>query len=85
MQKTEAQLRDVHLLCSSCCRTAPAEPVECESLDCRWLYERKKVESKADALATIHDLLDEMEQTWYAERGYDSDEYTSDYSVSSVA
>ena len=49
------------------------------------MYERKKVESKADALATIHDLLDEMEQTWYAERRYDSDEYTSDYSVSSVA
>ncbi|KAI0724555.1 hypothetical protein C8T65DRAFT_704388 [Cerioporus squamosus] len=86
MQQTEAQLKDVHLVCSSCCGTAPAEPVECESLDCPWLYERKKIESKADALTTIHDLIEEMEDEWYSDRGYDDDDDDlSDHSISNVA
>lgn len=65
MQKTEAQLKDVHLVCGSCCGTAPAELVQCESLDCPWMYERKKMESKAEALTTIHDLIEEMENGWF--------------------
>lgn len=93
VQRTETQLKDVHTVCSSCCGTAQAEPVECESLDCPWLYERKKIERKAEALTTIHDLIEEMEDQWYAERGYDRDEggddhdmdFLSDHSVSSVA
>ncbi|KAI1797881.1 hypothetical protein LXA43DRAFT_969080 [Ganoderma leucocontextum] len=64
VQKTEAQLKDMHLVCGSCCGTAPAEPVQCESLDCPWMYERKKLESKAEALTTIHDLIEEMENGW---------------------
>ncbi len=83
-QRTEAQLRDVHLICSSCCETTPAEPVECESLDCPWLYERKKIESKAEALMTIHELLDEMEREWYAEKSYNSDDDLSDSSLLTV-
>ncbi|TFK89962.1 hypothetical protein K466DRAFT_574493 [Polyporus arcularius HHB13444] len=85
MQQTEAQLKDVHLVCGSCCGVAPAEPVECESLDCPWLYERKKIEGKAEALTTIHDLIEEMEDEWYSERGYDRDDDLSDHSVSTVA
>ncbi|KAI0801265.1 hypothetical protein C8Q74DRAFT_1314513 [Fomes fomentarius] len=85
MQRTEVQLRDVHLICSSCCETTPAEPVDCESLDCPWLYERKKIESKAEALTTIHELLDEMEREWYAEKSYSSDDDLSDHSISTVA
>ncbi len=64
VQKTEAQLKDVHLVCGSCCGTAPAEPVQCGSLDCPWMYERKKLESKAEALTSIHDLIEEMENGW---------------------
>ncbi|KAH9849760.1 hypothetical protein C2E23DRAFT_870439 [Lenzites betulinus] len=73
-QVAEKRLKDVHVLCSSCCGTAPAEPVQCESLDCPWLYERKKLESQAEALTTVHDLIEEMEEEWYAERGYDLDD-----------
>ncbi|KAI0669901.1 hypothetical protein C8Q78DRAFT_976102 [Trametes maxima] len=85
VQRTEARLKNVHLLCASCCGTAPAEPVECESLDCPWLYERKKLESKAEALTTVHDLIDEMENEWYAERGNnDSDDSDEDTQGSEV-
>ncbi|RPD62939.1 hypothetical protein L227DRAFT_584639 [Lentinus tigrinus ALCF2SS1-6] len=84
MQQTEARLKDVHLVCGACCKTAPAEPVECESLDCPWMYERKKIESKAEALTTIHDLIEEIEDEWYSERGYDHDDDISDHSVSTV-
>lgn len=61
VQKTERQLKDAHLVCGSCCGTVPAEPVKCESLDCPWMYERKKLESKAGALTTIRDLIEEVE------------------------
>ncbi|KAI0365248.1 hypothetical protein BV20DRAFT_1039013 [Pilatotrama ljubarskyi] len=88
VQVTETRLKDVHLVCNSCCGIAPAEPVLCESLDCPWLYERKKLESKAEALTTVHELIDEMEREWYAEtrRGYDCDEDTPDsWNLSVVA
>ena len=68
VQKTEAQLKDVHLVCGSCCGTAPAELVQCESLDCPWMYERKKLESKAEAATTIQELIEEMEDEWYQEK-----------------
>ena len=71
VQKTEAQLKDVHLVCGSCCGTAPAELVQCESLDCPWMYERKKLESKAEAATTIQELIEDMEDEWYQEKdGY---------------
>ncbi|KAI9063064.1 hypothetical protein FKP32DRAFT_1593035 [Trametes sanguinea] len=67
MQSTESRLKDVHSVCNSCSGVAPAEPVQCESLDCPWLYERKKLETKTDALTTVHELIEEVEQEWYAE------------------
>lgn len=86
VHSTERKLNDVHLVCGSCCGTAPAEPVQCESLDCPWLYERKKLESKAEALTSVHDLIEEMEREWYAERGYVPDEDTPDFwNISTVA
>ncbi|KAI0335271.1 hypothetical protein GY45DRAFT_1240755 [Cubamyces sp. BRFM 1775] len=86
VQGTERRLKDVHLVCSSCCGTAPAEPVQCESLDCPWLYERKKMEGKAEALTTVHDLIEEMEKEWYEERGYDiEDDTQDDWNISTVA
>ena len=79
-QKTETQLKDVHLVCNTCCGTASAEPVRCESLDCPWMYERKKIEGRTEALTTIQDLIDEMEDEWYTEKGYDQGDIDSDCS-----
>ena len=77
MHKTERQLRDVHLVCSSCAGVASGEPINCESLDCPWLYERKKIDAKAEALTNIHDLLDDMELEWRGDRvyNYHSEDY----------
>ncbi|CCM07100.1 uncharacterized protein FIBRA_09427 [Fibroporia radiculosa] len=63
LRVAEDRLRDVQLICSSCCGTAPGEPVRCESLDCPWLFERKKVEGKAERLTIIGDLVEELEDT----------------------
>ena len=58
----EDKLRDVQTICSSCCGVPAAEPVKCESLDCPWLYERKKVENKVEALDVVAELVAELQE-----------------------
>ena len=58
----EDKLRDVQTICSSCCGIPAAEPVKCESLDCPWLYERKKVENKVEALDVVAELVAELQE-----------------------
>lgn len=60
VHKTETRLRQAHLICVSCSGIAPAESVDCESLDCPWLFERKKLEQKAESLDRIRDLVDDL-------------------------
>ncbi|OBZ79777.1 DNA polymerase zeta catalytic subunit [Grifola frondosa] len=74
MKVTEDRLRDVQMVCGSCCGTAPAEPVKCESLDCPWLFERKKAESKADALVAVEALVEEVENEWCSDDNSTFDE-----------
>ncbi|KAH9944384.1 uncharacterized protein BXZ73DRAFT_87292 [Epithele typhae] len=69
IHKTERRLMDVHLVCSSCSGIAPGEPVDCETLDCPWFYERQKTYAKSDALATIHELVDDLEEESKEEPG----------------
>ena len=76
--KTERRLKGVHLICGSCSGDVPGEPTECESLDCPWLFERRKIAAKAEALTAIYDLLDEMEKEWSGERVYNVREYDSE-------
>jgi DNA polymerase zeta len=44
----------------SCSGAASMEPIACESLDCSWLYERKKLENKAEQLAQLDSLVEEI-------------------------
>ena len=74
VRKTDPQMKDVQLVCSTCCNVTTGEPVECESLDCPWLYERMKIRGKAEALTTIYDLLDDLEMEWNEDRRYDSND-----------
>lgn len=39
----EKRLRAVQEVCASCSGTPHAEPIECESLECGWFFERSKV------------------------------------------
>jgi DNA polymerase zeta len=52
--KIERGLLTAHQICTSCSGNAPAEPVECESLDCAWFYARKRAEQR---LENIRDML----------------------------
>ena len=47
-------------------------------MDCPWLFERRKIAAKAEALTAIYDLLDEMEKEWSGERVYNVREYDSE-------
>ncbi|KAI0963568.1 hypothetical protein AcW1_000610 [Taiwanofungus camphoratus] len=58
---TEDRLRNVQMICGSCTGTARTEPIKCDSLDCPWLFERRKVENKADSLVVIENLIKELE------------------------
>ncbi|KAJ7038190.1 hypothetical protein C8F04DRAFT_371528 [Mycena alexandri] len=57
IKKGERRLLDTHRICASCTRTAPTEPVQCESLDCSWLYARTRAEDKLDFLAALAHTL----------------------------
>ncbi|KAI0732391.1 hypothetical protein C8Q72DRAFT_874307 [Fomitopsis betulina] len=58
----ENKLRDVQTICSSCCGIPAAEPVRCQSVDCPWLYERKKVENKVEALDAVAEMVAELQE-----------------------
>jgi DNA polymerase zeta len=38
-----------------------SEQIECMSTDCPWLYSRKKADDKADQVARLQELIDELE------------------------
>lgn len=60
LHANETRMRDVHLMCASCSSTPQSEPIQCESLDCPWLFERKRLENRIAAFDEITDILEEM-------------------------
>ncbi|THH02839.1 hypothetical protein EW026_g5 [Hermanssonia centrifuga] len=71
MRRTEKQLTDVQLVCATCSGTPTTEPIHCESLDCPWLFERKKVEHRTEGLETIQDIVDDLQ--YYVDEFADSE------------
>lgn len=61
VKKLERRLVDTHRVCSSCTGAAMSEQVECMSIDCPWLYSRKKAEDKVDQVARLQELIKELE------------------------
>ena len=60
VHRTEKRLQNVHSICMSCSAIPATEPVYCESLDCPWLYERKKLEDKAESMNAMQELVEEL-------------------------
>ena len=56
-RKLEKRLVGAYQICASCTATAPGEPIECESLDCPWLYERKKAEFKVETVSALEECI----------------------------
>jgi len=51
-----------HEVCVTCAGTLPGELVECISLDCPWLFARKKAEDKLKAVQTMESIVNELER-----------------------
>lgn len=47
-------------ICTTCTGSRPGELIKCESLDCPWLYSRKRAESKRGFLDGVEALLDSL-------------------------
>lgn len=61
IRQGENRLLDVQQICAACTKTTASEPIECESIDCAWLFERKKAERKAEFLVLLQELIEEVE------------------------
>lgn len=59
----ENRVLTAHEICITCAGTSPGEPVECISLDCPWLYARKKAEDKLKTIETMELIVNELEQS----------------------
>jgi DNA polymerase zeta len=58
----EQRVLTAHQVCATCAGTAPGEPVECVSLDCPWLYARKKAEDRVEMVETMDIIVDELDR-----------------------
>ncbi|KAI0047841.1 hypothetical protein FA95DRAFT_1492015 [Auriscalpium vulgare] len=56
----EKRLRETHEVCGTCTRAEPLEPILCESLDCGWLFARKKAEANAEEIELLSELVEEV-------------------------
>ncbi|THV04942.1 hypothetical protein K435DRAFT_961659 [Dendrothele bispora CBS 962.96] len=56
----ENRLKDAHRVCATCTSTSLGEPIHCESLDCPWLFARKKSDKKIEFLEAIQELLQDL-------------------------
>lgn len=66
IHQVESRMKDTHSICVSCSGMAPSEPIQCESLDCPWLYERRKLENKIEQLDQLHSLVEGIALDYYS-------------------
>ena len=57
----ENRLETAHRVCTMCTRSEPSEPVRCVSLDCPWLFQRRKVERQAEDIEVLQELIQALE------------------------
>ncbi|KAJ3766592.1 hypothetical protein FB446DRAFT_381067 [Lentinula raphanica] len=60
IRSNEQRLVDTHKVCASCTGTNLEEAEQCESLDCSWLYARKRVEGRIEFLEILRDFVQEV-------------------------
>ncbi|KAK0210432.1 hypothetical protein DFS33DRAFT_1458357 [Desarmillaria ectypa] len=57
----EKRFMETQKVCASCAQIPGSEEIRCESLDCPWLFARKKAESKQNTLDTLKDLVHDLQ------------------------
>ncbi|KAI0078881.1 hypothetical protein K474DRAFT_778270 [Panus rudis PR-1116 ss-1] len=61
IRDVETRMKNLQTICTSCASTPAAEAIHCESLDCPWLFARKKAEHKLEELESIEDFIEEVQ------------------------
>lgn len=61
IQANQKRLANAHRICGACTGSEPTEPIKCESLDCPWLFSRKRAENKGELLVALQELLDSVD------------------------
>jgi len=82
IQVNQRRLANAHRICGTCTGSGPTEPIKCESLDCPWLFSRKRAENKGDFLVAVQRLLNDLNYgmetgTLYEDVSEDGDERMS--------
>ncbi|KAJ3734863.1 hypothetical protein DFJ43DRAFT_1130593 [Lentinula guzmanii] len=57
IRSNEKRLIDTHKVCASCTGSTLDEAAQCESIDCSWLYARKRGETRIEFLEFLQDLV----------------------------
>ncbi|CAK5264403.1 unnamed protein product [Mycena citricolor] len=58
IRKGEKRVLEAHQVCGSCSNSPAGDSIECESLDCSWMYRRTKAVHKLDFLENLARLLE---------------------------
>lgn len=53
----EKRVHTANLVCASCTGSVPGEQIDCQSLDCEWLYERHKVVQNIQVADEFEDAI----------------------------
>lgn len=61
VKRIEHRLHETHSVCMSCSGCTSTEEIECVSLDCAWLFMRKKVEGKLEFISYLQEIICEVE------------------------
>lgn len=61
IRRREERLVNAHLVCTTCTKSAPADAIQCISLDCPWFYTRRKAEAETEIIPALEELLEGLE------------------------
>lgn len=56
----EQKLSNTLRVCGTCTGTNLEDAAQCQSLDCSWLFARKKAEARTEFLKILHELVQEL-------------------------
>ncbi|KAF8078614.1 hypothetical protein FPV67DRAFT_1465830 [Lyophyllum atratum] len=74
IQANERRLLNAHRICTTCTGSVPGEPIKCESLDCPWLFSRKRAENKDDFLQIVKEIIEDVNE----DAETDEDDYSTE-------
>ncbi|KNZ79546.1 DNA polymerase zeta catalytic subunit [Termitomyces sp. J132] len=62
LQANEQRIKAAHQICATCCSSVTTEPILCESLDCPWMYSRKRAQNKKNFLKIVKEIIEDLSE-----------------------